>query len=452
MQTQKLAKFISELRYDTIPDACIKSVKRSLIDSLGCAASGASAPWSKAVFNLVKNMAGKEEASIWFTGVSGPASMVPLVTSTMIHSYWFDDIHGAKVHPGAVVMPAVLATSEAIGGISGKQMLTAMVAGAECLARVSKAADPVKVRLQGLQPSTVCGSFGAAAGAAKILSLNIQQVSDTLGLASGFAAGNYAFSIDGSAVEMVQMGSAAQRGVMAALLARKESWNSNYGLDAQDGGFCRLFNGGETLSNLTDNLGVVFEMQNLTMKTFPVCGSLLSYVEAAINLARENNIDPKNVRKVKVGVAKVVELQCGHPYRQLGILHAEDNLRYCVAVAMFSHGFTINHLQPKWMNNKDIIDFIPRIETYLDPEIDASYPAKFSARIEAEMKDGSIYSSYVDTPTGSKDRPLSDEQLVKKFMEQVDGVVESEKAKEIVCLINNLENMSDVTVLTKLLA
>jgi len=135
MQTQKLARFINELNYDAIPPACIKSIKRSLIDSLGCAASGASAPWSKAVFNLVKNMAGKEEASIWFTGVRGPAAMVPMVTGTMIHSYWFDDVHGTKVHPGAVVIPAVLATSEAIGGISGKQMLTAMVAGAECLAR-----------------------------------------------------------------------------------------------------------------------------------------------------------------------------------------------------------------------------------------------------------------------------------------------------------------------------
>ncbi len=452
MQTQQLARFICELKFGDIPLSSIEIVKRSLIDSLGCAASGTSAPWAQAIFSLVKDMGGKEESSIWFTGVRGPMVMVPMATATLMHAYWFDDVHGAKVHPGAVVIPAVLAASEAVGGISGKQLLAAIVAGEECLARVAKASDPAKMRLQGWQPSSICGSIGAATGAAKILALDVQRVSDTLGLSAGLAAGTCAFAVDGSPVEIAQVGSAAQRGMMSALMAQRGSWNSNFGLDAVDGGFCRLFDGGLNLSYLTKDLGEVFEMENAMIKAAPVSGGVLPYVEAAINLAIEHDIDLQNVHKVKVGVARVVELQCGRPYRQLGVQHAQQNLRYCISVAMFDRSFNKTHLQPKWLNSREIIDFIPKIETYVDSEIDTIYPAKFPARIETEMNDGSILCSYVEVPTGSKEKPLSNEKLEKKFMEQVDGIVEPGIAREIIKLINNLESIDDVTILTNLLA
>ena len=76
----------------------------------------------------------------------------------MIHSFDFDDYHNAKVHPGAVVIPAAVTMGERLGA-SGKSILTAVVAGYETMIRVSLATGPNSSRLRGWHLTGTTASF-----------------------------------------------------------------------------------------------------------------------------------------------------------------------------------------------------------------------------------------------------------------------------------------------------
>src|ERR687886_103337 len=105
------------------------------------------------------------EATLWLQGFRGPANTVALGLGVMMHSFELDDYHsGAKLHPGAVVIPAALAVAERQGA-SGRDVLRAIVAGYELMIRTSLAAGTLSMRRRGWHITGLCGTLGAAAAA-----------------------------------------------------------------------------------------------------------------------------------------------------------------------------------------------------------------------------------------------------------------------------------------------
>ena len=100
----------------------------------------------------------------------------------------FDDHHRSKIHPGAAVLPAVLALGEP-RDIDGETCLAALAAGYEVMARVSLAANPSSSRMRGWHLTGTCGTFGAAAAASVILGLDAPTTASALGLAGTQSAG-----------------------------------------------------------------------------------------------------------------------------------------------------------------------------------------------------------------------------------------------------------------------
>jgi len=71
-----------------------------------------------------------------------------------------------------------------------------------------------------------------------------------------------------------------------------------------------------------------------------------------------------------------------------------------------------------------------------------------------KMKDGRVFSEYVDRAIGEPYTPLSREGLIAKFMEQIEfsGLVRSKEAARIIKLVDNLEQVADVSSITRLTA
>ena len=100
------------------------------------------------------------------------------------------------VHAGGVMVPTALAVAEKRSR-SGKQTLTAIVAGYEIATRIGMVASK-GFHSQGLHPTGVCGAFGAAATAAKLLGLDAGQFAHALGIAGSQASGSLEFLADGA--------------------------------------------------------------------------------------------------------------------------------------------------------------------------------------------------------------------------------------------------------------
>ena len=114
-------------------------------------------------------------ATVW--GEAAPslrAADAALVNGTSIHAFELDDYHQAKLHPGAVVIPAAIAMAEKLDA-SGERLVTAIAAGYEVMIRTSLALNPSAARLRGWHLTGVCGPFGAAAACASLLGLDEEQ-------------------------------------------------------------------------------------------------------------------------------------------------------------------------------------------------------------------------------------------------------------------------------------
>ncbi len=448
--TLALSDFITGLNWKDVPGKTLEQVKAAFLDSLGCGLFGSTLEWSQKVNSLVKEMSGKEEATLWADGFRGPAANVALGLGTMIHSFDFDDYHNAKLHPGAVVVPAALTMAEREGS-SGKDFLTALVAGYEAMIRISLATGPGASRRQGWHLTGTCGTFGAAAAAGKLLHLDAQGMASALGMAGTQSAGLWAFTADGSESKRFHPGRSAQSGIVAALLAKRGYRGPTQILEAKDGGFCRATSNAFNLDLLTVNLGKKFEAEDVVLKPYSCCGSLHSTIDATRRLTKEHKIESKDVQRIRVHNSQVVNLQCGFEYEPMGPLQAQMNMQYCTAIAVLDGHVLVDQFKEERLSEPRVLDLARRVEFVLDPEIDATYPEKFASKVEIILKDGRSLWFRVDCPKGSPENPMNAEEIQGKFKSLARGVKDDKSVASILEFYGDLERQKSLFPLIALL-
>ncbi|TFH15579.1 MmgE/PrpD family protein, partial [Candidatus Bathyarchaeota archaeon] len=138
-----LSKYVVNLSYADLPDPVVEKAKLHLLDALGNILGAYEMPWSQMVITVVKQMKGEPQSTVM--GVDGryPMIMAALANGTMAHGIDADD-SGARpswAHPGSCVIPAVFAAAEAMH-VSGKDLITALVAGYEVSCRVDSSVYP----------------------------------------------------------------------------------------------------------------------------------------------------------------------------------------------------------------------------------------------------------------------------------------------------------------------
>ena len=94
-------------------------------------------------------------------------------------------------------------------GASGRDVLTAIVAGYEVCCRLGNALDPTSHYARGFHPTATAGTYGAAAAAAKLFGLTKEQIIAAFGVSGSQAAGSLQFLVNGAWNKRYQVGAAA---------------------------------------------------------------------------------------------------------------------------------------------------------------------------------------------------------------------------------------------------
>jgi len=136
-ETKALAQFAAGLRYEDIPALAVAIAKACIVDTVGVVLFGSTMPWSKIVDDYVQHV-GTGRSSILDSGfrrTSAPGAA--FANGAFAHAFEFDNLRqpSTGVHPGATVLTGALAAAEE-AGVSGKDLITAFVAGLECMFRV----------------------------------------------------------------------------------------------------------------------------------------------------------------------------------------------------------------------------------------------------------------------------------------------------------------------------
>lgn len=449
--TSKLAGYLTGLKYEDLPKEAVDHTKILLLDGLGAALYGANKEWSQIIIDHVTHLGGKEEVTVFATGNKVPKSMAALANGVMIHSFELDDYHhSAKLHPGAVVIPSALAVAEAKGD-GGKQLIASIVGGYEAMIRVSLGTGPASAKNRGWHLTGICGPFGAAAAAGKILNLDKRQMANALGLAGTQGSGLFAFTADGSMSKRFHPGKAAQVGINAIELVSRGFTGPTKILEAEDGGFCKAISDEYDLAKIIDTLGKEYEVLNTSIKPYSCCGSSHSAIDGALRLRDEHDLKPESIKEIIIGTSNVLKKQCGWEYTPKSILQAQMSFQYLIAIALLKGEVFIDQFTDQQIQAENVLELARKVKVEVDEDIDNVYPNKFSNKVKVILKNGDIYSTHIGHPKGSPENPLTFEQVKAKFDNLTYEVLNEKTRSKIFELIDNMEKLEDIGILVRLL-
>ena len=204
--TQHLAAFCTQLDYESLPAEVVDRAKYFFLDYLGVAVRGSLSDSSQPLYRMANSLASAGRGTVLGRLEKVDFPYAALANGTSAHSLELDDTHQAgSIHLGVSVFSAALAVAEQVGA-SGKDFLTASVVGFEVAARLAMALKPAEHYGRGFHPTATCGTFGAAASAAKLLGLSEAQLVSALGIAGSQSAGSMEFLAEGCLDETLPSG------------------------------------------------------------------------------------------------------------------------------------------------------------------------------------------------------------------------------------------------------
>ena len=343
--------------------------KDLLLDQLGCQLIGASVPWNQAVYQFVKNTKTSGPARIVKYGNSVPIDDAVLVNGTFAQGCELDDYYDqGGGHPGAATVPVILALTQQ-QPVSGRELITAMVAGYEVGWRIGRALLP-ELMQRGYHPQSAIGGFIAAAAAGKILHLNLEQMVHALAIAASHAGGTMEYDQSGGEVKRLHNGMACCGGLRSALLAQLGLTGPPTIFEGPRG-ILKVMSGRSDIEPIVKDLDLGNEnpaLYHAAMKRFPVNASQHSPIELLDNIVRQHNIRPGEVTKIKVEVNEGILLHGGTIYQPKEVIEAQFSLRFSLALRLLKGDNDLQHyLDPAMWNDPAFLDIGRMIELCADP-------------------------------------------------------------------------------------
>ncbi len=443
--TRDLARFGAALRYADIPADVIARIKLSLLDSLGCCLYGATLPWTRKVAELAAAEQAQPVATLIGLGSKTSSALAALVNGTSGHAFELDDIHKESiVHAGSIATPVALNLAEAKKGtVSGKDLLTAMVAGYEIGHRVGNAAT-MSLFFRGFHPQGTSGAFVAAATAARMLDLDATQFQHALGMA-GSQAGGLMAAQEGAMVKRFHSGRAAQSGVYAAQLASRGFTGILDALEAPYGGYLATYSDKPNPSRLTDGLGKIWETLNVGYKPHASVTSIHSALDALSELMKEHKLKAGDIAKVETGLSPMTHVHCAWEYKAQGVTAAQMNLYYGMAVIALDGAAFTGQFREARLSDPQILDFIARISAHVDGEIEQmGAPFRHASRVKITTRAGKVHEKLALHRRGSPENPLAPEEVVHKFRNVVAPCMNKADAERIIATVDRCEQLADI--------
>lgn len=402
--TQTLARFITESRFEALPEALRHEGRRSILNHIGCALGVARDPAVVTALEIMRESSGKAVASVYGQreklGVM-EAAFVNAIASNLLD---YDDTHlRTVIHPSAPVAPAVFALAEETGA-TGAEVLHAFLLGGEVACRIGNAVSPGHYA-RGWHITASTGVFGAAAAAARLLRLSAEQTADALGIAasqSGSIVENLA-----TAAKNIGVGNAARNGILAARFAARGYRAAPLSIEGPLG-WARAMGDEAQVKEITEGLGQRWEIARNTYKPYAAGIVFHAVIDACLELRETIGAAVTQIARVTVAGDALLLARGDRVVRNER--DTRVSIHHCAGIALA-------------LGRADVADFempavqdteLAALRAKVVAECDASLP-RGAARVTIALANGSTHQAYVEHPRGSAERPLSDAELAAKY-------------------------------------
>ncbi len=414
---RELAEWSAGLAIGAIPSSVREVAVRAFIDTCGVMIAGATDEIARSMRQWILARPRPGASTVPPFGLTADPENSALVLGVLAHALDFDDIHPAMSgHPSAVLIPTILALGS-FERTSGERALTAYVAGAEAAAHLGRAVAVTQYN-RGWHTTSTIGVLSAAIAAANLLGMSAQATAEAVGLAASTASGVRANF--GSSAKPLHAGYAAYHGVVAALLARSGLRASAGALDGPLGYLEALTGDRGAAVGVAAGMAGRWELLDpgLQVKAYPCCGGAHRSIDALSDLVLEHGLEPGDVVSVTALVDPVVPTLLVYPEPRT-IAEARFSLQHTLACVLVDRQLSLEHFTDAALGRRDLFELRRRISLRIHPElVDYRHGLAFS-EVTVELKDGSTVSRRADFPRGSAQRPLTQAELERKFLDCV---------------------------------
>jgi 2-methylcitrate dehydratase PrpD len=403
--TRTLAEFAAGLSYERLPREVPERAKLLVFDAIGIglrARHEASSTPSLVAAAAKLGLTGGATTVIGDgDGYTPPGAT--LVNGTLMHSLDFDDTHAqGSIHPSAPIVPA------------------AIVAGYEVQIRLSLALGPSDHYGRGFHPTATCGAFGATAAAANIFGLDADRIELGFGICLSQAAGSMQFLFDGAWTKRFHVGHAAMCGLTAACLAGEGFRGPRGAIEGKDG-FLGAYAPDPQPAKAVAGLGEVWETLAIAVKPYPSCRYSHAAMDALIRLRADNDIDPREIDAVEIGLPRTGWNIIGDPEAEKqnpkSIVDGQFSMPFVAAVALAQGGMEWDDYA-RFIEDPETLDLCRRVTSVVDAQAEAEFPAQLSGVARVRTSRGR-FEAFVAVPKGEPENFLSVAELRAKF----DGLV-----------------------------
>ena len=415
----QLASFAANLRFEAIPARVVRKAEDLLVDWFGSALAGKGARPVETIARFAAQMGGGTGgaehsaagvAEVLINRGSASPYLAAMTNAAASHVAEQDDVHNGSVfHPATVVFSAAVAVAQAIGA-SGKQLLTASVAGYEVGIRVGEFLGRSHYKV--FHTTGTAGTLAAAAAVGNLLGLNAQQMQHALGSAGTQSAGLWEFLRTAADSKQLHTAHAAAAGLMSAYLARDGFTGAAQILEGPQGMAAGMSCDADP-AKLTDGLGTRWATEETSFKYHASCRHTHPAADALLQVIQQHDLKPGDLARVVAHVHQGAIDVLGPVVNPSTVHQSKFSMGTVLAlVAQYGHaGLTEFDQHFSSTATKAVCD---RVEMALDAEVDAAYPRRWIGKVTVTTTDGRVLPGRVDEPKGDPGNTLSRLEITAK--------------------------------------
>ena len=448
---QRIASFTSTLTYESLPEDVVRSAKLHLLDALGCGlAAHALGIGGEGRATMVE--LGEGGASVIGLDRGLPAANAAFANAMLCHALDFDDTHGDSMcHVTVTAAPPAIAVAETTG-LSGRELIAALVAGTETIAKIGMAASG-QFHARGFHPTSVCGIFGATAAVARLYGLDPETTACALGIAGSMSSGLLAFLNDGTPTKPIHPAWAAHGGTIAVRLAANGAQGPPGVLDGRYGLFHAFLSGSEDrLDAELDGLGERWETLRTSYKPYPACHFMHGSLGATESLV--GRVSAEEIEDVLVAVPTplipVVLEPADLKFEPRTDYEGKFSLQYSTASMLVRGRVGLGTYTEEALADPEVRALARRVR-HEGREWD-SYPAAYPGAVCVTTTDGRTLEADMPYPLGAPQNPMMEDAVRAKFRDNAGLALDPAGVEAIEEGVCTLEEQSDLRAVFSQLA
>jgi 2-methylcitrate dehydratase PrpD len=303
----------------------------------------------------------------------------------------------------------------------------------------------------------ILDSVGIALATAKLLKLDSERATMAQGIVLSMASGSMEFLGEGAWTKRLHPGWAGVAGITAGTLAKhgfigpRRAYDGRFGLYAS---YLGQHLAKADLALATENLGGSWQIDEVAIKPFPACHLAHASAEAAIALHKMHGLPADAIRRVRVLVPRAaVDIVCepiANKRKPASSYDAQFSIPYIVATGLLKGRFTLGELEDAALHDAAVLNLASRVEYEVDPA--STFPKHYSGEVVVETKDGRSLRHREAINRGCADRPLTNDEIVTKFLDTAQRAVSARTAKSVLNAVLNFDRDSARTLADALCA